>query len=91
MREFEQDIWHEEKMAASIPVSLFLGILVTMILVALTLPDVKEENKLYKACYNACKVKSGEEDIGASPSFLIANEAINNMGACIIACKEKEE
>ena len=46
MREFEQDIRHEEKMAASIPVSLFLGILVTMILVALTLPDVKEENKL---------------------------------------------
>ena len=41
MREFEQDIRHEEKMAASIPVSLFLGILVTMILVALTLPDVK--------------------------------------------------
>lgn len=55
MREFAQDIRYEEKMAASIPVNLFLGMLIAMVLVALTLPDVKEENKTFKACYNACE------------------------------------
>ena len=88
MQGFEQDIWHEEKMAASIPVSLFLGMLIVMILVALTLLDVKEENKLYKACYNACKVKLGENS--TSPSFFIDSEVMNKMGACIVACKEEE-
>ena len=90
MREFNQDREYEEKLTSSTPINLFLGILIVMFIVALTLPSRKEENKLFKACYNACKLEV-EEDIsfnGVEPSFFVTSAILRMIGKCVNECEE---
>ena len=87
MREFNQDREYEEKLISSTPINLFLGMLIVMFIVALTLPSRKEENKIFKACYNTCKL---EVEAGVEPSFFVSSAILRMLGKCVNACEKGE-
>jgi|5_EtaG_2_1085323.scaffolds.fasta_scaffold95359_1 hypothetical protein len=80
------ELEYEKRLAARDTLTLFIGILIAMVIVALTLDHPGETQGLYQHCYEVCKELIERQPLSKEGWFATSG-VIEDIGSCMSECR----